>query len=231
LYLISSFRFHGDLFHDSSLAFSPSRTDRSIRRGILLRAGQTGVSLDTAAYGDSKYKKQDDKVIFVQIIYIYDLLEIDIFGPESSSQSWNLLPRKSKEIPFCTEACSYKTTLWDAVPLLKIYGRRAPSGGQRVEECGRENEKKGGEVTENLLDIDPLGNMVRNDIQVIIKKEKLQRIRVEDHAKWTTNIVDEKVDMFAFGVLVLEVITSRRADHTAPSYLNELICHGQFLME
>ena len=35
--------------------------------------------------------------------------------------------------------------------------------------------------------------------------------RVEDHAKWTTNIVDEKVDMFAFGVLVLEVITSRRA--------------------
>ncbi|CAN6852365.1 unnamed protein product, partial [Brassica oleracea] len=119
LYLISSFRFHGDLFHDSSLAFSPSRTDRSIRRGILLRAGQTGVSLDTAAYGDSKYKKQDDKVMF------------DI---------------------------------------------RAPSGGQRVEECGRENEKK-----------------------------------VEDHAKWTTNIVDEKVDMFAFGVLVLEVITSRRA--------------------
>ncbi|KAG2281572.1 hypothetical protein Bca52824_052792 [Brassica carinata] len=49
--------------------------------------------------------------------------------------------------------------------------KRAPSGGQRVEECGR----------------------------------------VEDHAKWTTNIVDEKVDMFAFGVLVLEVITSRRA--------------------
>ncbi|WZZ85296.1 hypothetical protein YC2023_113875 [Brassica napus] len=48
----------------------------------------------------------------------------------------------------------------------------------------------------------------------IIKKEKLQRIRagrVEDHAKWTTNIVDEKVDMFAFGVLVLEVITSHRA--------------------
>lgn len=38
--------------------------------------------------------------------------------------------------------------------------------------------------------------------------------RVEDHAKWTTkttNIVDEKVDMFAIGVLVLEVITSRRA--------------------
>ncbi|CDY13297.1 BnaC06g14600D [Brassica napus] len=114
LYLISSLRFHGDLFHDSSLAFSPSRTDRSIRRGILLRADQTGVSLDTAASGDSKYKKQDDKV---------------------------------------------------------IYGRRAPSGGQRVEEGGR----------------------------------------VEDHAKWTTNIVDEKVDMFAFGVLVLEVITSRRA--------------------
>ncbi|KAH0856648.1 hypothetical protein HID58_084909, partial [Brassica napus] len=97
LYLISSLRFHGDLFHDSSLAFSPSRTDRSIRRGILLRADQTGVSLDTAASGDSKYKKQDDKVI------------------------------------------------------------------------------------------------------------------VEDHAKWTTNIVDEKVDMFAFGVLVLEVITSHRA--------------------
>ncbi|CAF2084280.1 unnamed protein product [Brassica napus] len=51
----------------------------------------------------------------------------------------------------------------------------------------------------------------------IIKKEKLQRIRigrVEDHAKWTTkttNIVDEKVDMFAFGVLVLKVITSHRA--------------------
>ncbi|WZZ81319.1 hypothetical protein YC2023_101891 [Brassica napus] len=88
-----------------------------IERGILLRADQTGVSLDTAASGDSKYKKQDDK-------------------------------------------------LWDAVPLLKSYGRRAPSGGQRVEEGGRENEKKGGEVTENLLDIDPLGNMVRNDIQV-----------------------------------------------------------------
>ncbi|CAN7072713.1 unnamed protein product, partial [Brassica oleracea var. botrytis] len=114
LYLISSLRFHGDLFHDSSLAFSPSRTDRSIRRGILLRADQTGVSLDTAASGDSEYKKQDDKVMF------------DI---------------------------------------------KAPSGGQRVEEGGR----------------------------------------VEDHAKWTTNIVDEKVDMFAFGVLVLEVITSRRA--------------------
>ncbi|CAF2110860.1 unnamed protein product, partial [Brassica oleracea] len=66
--------------------------------------------------------------------------------------------------------------LWDAVPLLKSYGRRAPSGGQRVEEGGRENEKK-----------------------------------VEDKTKWTTNIVDEKIDMFAFGVLVLEVITSRRA--------------------
>ncbi|CAF1925955.1 unnamed protein product [Brassica napus] len=41
--------------------------------------------------------------------------------------------------------------------------------------------------------------------------------RVEDHAKWTTkttNIVDEKVDMFAIGVLVLEVITSRRAVDT-----------------
>ncbi|CAN6885664.1 unnamed protein product [Brassica oleracea] len=67
--------------------------------------------------------------------------------------------------------------------------------------------------------------------------------------KATTNIVDEKVDMFAIGVLVLEVITSRRAvdtteamsalavnvcyfqDHTAPSYLNELIRHGQLLME
>nr|VDD56979.1 unnamed protein product [Brassica oleracea] len=61
--------------------------------------------------------------------------------------------------------------MWDAVPLLKSYGRRAPSGGQRVEEGGR----------------------------------------VEDHAKWATNIVDEKIDMFAFGVLVLEVITSRRA--------------------
>ncbi|CAF1716889.1 unnamed protein product [Brassica napus] len=113
LYLISSLRFHGDLFHDSSLAFSPSRTDRSIRRGILLRADQTGVSLDTAASGDSKYKKQDDKVMF------------DMF--------------------LC----------------LNIF--------------------------------------------------ELMAGRVEDHAKWTTNIVDEKVDMFAFGVLVLEVITSHRA--------------------
>ncbi|KAH0921914.1 hypothetical protein HID58_021932 [Brassica napus] len=77
------------------------------------------------------------------------------------------------------------------------------------------------------------------------KKRVVKIGRVEDHAKWTTkttNIVDEKVDMFAFGVLVLKVITSHRAvgngcecvlfqDHTAPSYLNELICHGQFLME
>ncbi|CAN7041025.1 unnamed protein product [Brassica rapa subsp. trilocularis] len=62
------------------------------------RVDQTGVSLDTAASGDSKYKKQDGKVMF-------DM---------------------------------------------------APSGGQRVEEGRRENEKEGGEVTENLLDIDPL---------------------------------------------------------------------------
>uniref|UniRef100_A0A0D3CK26 Uncharacterized protein n=2 Tax=Brassica TaxID=3705 RepID=A0A0D3CK26_BRAOL len=59
----------------------------------------------------------------------------------------------------------------------------------------------------------------------------------------------KRVDMFAIGVLVLEVITSRRAvdtteamsgvvvnacyfqDHTAPSYLNELIRHGKLLME
>ncbi|KAH0877594.1 hypothetical protein HID58_064988 [Brassica napus] len=102
--------------------------------------------------------------------------------------------------------------LWDDVQLPQSYGRRAPSGGH-IAEKGR---------------------------------------RVEDHAKWTTkttNIVDEKVDMFAIGVLVLEVITSRRAvdtteamsalavnvcyfqDHTAPSYLNELIRHGQLLME
>ncbi|CAN7132243.1 unnamed protein product, partial [Brassica rapa subsp. narinosa] len=54
--------------------------------------------------------------------------------------------------------------LWDAVPLLQSYGRRAPSGGQGVEEGRRENKKEGDE---------------------------------------TTNIVDEKVDMFAIGVLVL----------------------------
>ncbi|CAF2058419.1 hypothetical protein YC2023_077454 [Brassica napus] len=69
-----------------------------------------------------------------------------------------------------TMASWVTSMLWDAVPLLKSYGRRAPSGGQRVEEGGRENKKR-----------------------------------------VTTNIVDEKVDMFAFGVLVLEVITSRRA--------------------
>ncbi|CAG7869402.1 unnamed protein product, partial [Brassica rapa] len=61
--------------------------------------------------------------------------------------------------------------LWDAVLLLKSYGRRAS-----------------------------------------IRRTAIGR--VEDHAKWTTkttNIVDEKVDMFAFGVLVLKVITSHRA--------------------
>lgn len=42
--------------------------------------------------------------------------------------------------------CTVTEKLWE----------KAPSGGQRVEEGRRENEKEGGEVTENLLDIDPL---------------------------------------------------------------------------
>ncbi|KAG5409988.1 hypothetical protein IGI04_006307 [Brassica rapa subsp. trilocularis] len=71
------------------------------------RVDQTGVSLDTAASGDSKYKKQDGK-------------------------------------------------LWDAVPLLKSFGRRAPSGGQRVEEGRRENEKEGGErLLESIYIVTP----------------------------------------------------------------------------
>ncbi|KAH0880784.1 hypothetical protein HID58_068178 [Brassica napus] len=69
--------------------------------------------------------------------------------------------------------------LWDVVPLLQSYGRRAPSGGHGVEESHRENKKEGDEVTENLLDIDPLENMGRDDVFKCrrIKKEKLQRIR------------------------------------------------------
>ncbi|WZZ10295.1 hypothetical protein YC2023_096216 [Brassica napus] len=110
--------------------------------------------------------------------------------------------------------------LWDAVPLLQSYGRRAPSGGQGVEEGRRENKKEGDEVTENLLDIDPLENRVRLRDDVFkcrgIKKEKLQRIRVVDTTEAMSGVV---VNACYF------------QDHTAPSYLNELIRHGQLLME
>ncbi|KAG5406104.1 hypothetical protein IGI04_012223 [Brassica rapa subsp. trilocularis] len=112
--------------------------------------------------------------------------------------------------------------MWDAVPLLQSYGRRAPSGGQGVEEGRRENKKEGDEVTENLLDIDPLENMVRLRDDVFkcrrIKKEKLQRI--------SRRVVDTTEAMS--GVVVNACYFQ---DHTAPSYLNELIRHGQLLME
>ncbi|WZZ14443.1 hypothetical protein YC2023_107532 [Brassica napus] len=44
--------------------------------------------------------------------------------------------------------------LWDAIPLLQTYGRRAPSGGQVVEKDPTEAAKEDYEITENITDID-----------------------------------------------------------------------------
>uniref|UniRef100_M4EKY6 Uncharacterized protein n=1 Tax=Brassica campestris TaxID=3711 RepID=M4EKY6_BRACM len=114
--------------------------------------------------------------------------------------------------------------LWDAIPLLQTYGRRAPSGGQVVEKDPTEAAKEDYEITENITDIDPLGNRVIDDVfkRRRTKEGKLKRLKVIT----SRGAVDTTEAMPA-------VIVNARyfQDHTATSYLNKLIRHGQLLTE